>query len=111
MVRPPLNVFSPLHMFAVVVPNASDIVFAVFCIGYVNVSAACLLLNSDQSDEVRRPRDEADAVGIFNVCVPVDDVVENPNPPSTDVVAKYCIGFERPFNDFINPRDDVAVSV
>ena len=45
-----------------------------------------LLLKFVQSVDERRPSDETEAVGIFNVCVEPLDV--NPNPPLSDDVAK-----------------------
>ncbi len=62
-----VNDCSADHEFAVVVPNASEIVFAVFTSGYVNARVDCLLLKVLQSVAERRPRESADAVGILRV--------------------------------------------
>ena len=64
-----VNVCVPPQVLLVEVPKARLMVFEVFTSGYVNVNAACLLLNVLQSVEERRPRLEADAVGRLNVTV------------------------------------------
>ena len=49
------NCCSDDQEFAVVVPNARDIVLAEFCNGYVKEREFCLLLKDVQSDDDRHP--------------------------------------------------------
>src|SRR4051812_29677438 len=53
--KPEVNVWRLLQVLVVVVPNASEMVLALFTSGYANVSAVCLLLNVFQSVEERYP--------------------------------------------------------
>ena len=55
------------HEFAVVVPNARERMFDVFCSGYVNVRADCFVLNVLQSVDESNPSDSDDAIGMFSV--------------------------------------------
>lgn len=57
-----VNVCVPAHVLEVVVPKASDTVFALFWSGYVKVSADCFELKVVQSPEERQPKVEPFAV-------------------------------------------------
>jgi hypothetical protein len=71
MVTPPLKVLSALYVLAVVVPNAVEKtpVELLYESGYTAESEVelILLLKTLQSDEVRRPRAEAEADGRLKV--------------------------------------------
>ena len=72
------------------------------------VSALCFPLNALQSAEVRRPSTcDADAIGMFKVCVEPED--DQPQPPLFELVANVCAAAVRPFSDERNASVDVEV--
>ena len=111
------NCCSADQVFAVVVPNARDIVLAEFVRGYVKVSASCLLVNVVKSDVDNSPLFNAEAVGMLNVNVDPAPVIVK-SVPVVDVasvtagpVVVWFVGPIEVSADVRRPREDVAVSV
>ncbi len=116
------NCCSDDQEFAVVVPNASEIVLAEFCRGYENVRDDCLLLNVVQSDDDRHPACDPDAISqdidklppityLLDVVVipPVDDTVPVATDDNAPVPVPYSISPD--VNDVapVPPPDTVSV--
>ena len=88
MVTPPLKVFCALYVLAVVVPNAvpKTPVEELYVSGYTAESDVLeiLLLKTDQSAEVRRPRTAADALGRLKVRTSPEAVMLKSEPEVED---------------------------